>query len=143
MAYFNGYPVTYTPVYPTVTQTQPIFNNQQQGYSQQQQNPNQGIIWVQGEAAAKAYSIPPNSQIILMDSEGECFYIKATDASGMPLPLRTFEYKEIVKTETPTESHDAPPQPEFNPDDYVSKKEFDNLKRQIKNMNKKERNNAE
>lgn len=137
-SYNYGFPVTYTPVYPTYQQAAPVQS--QQNYSQTQQNPNNGIIWVQGEAAAKAYSVPPNSQVILMDSEGECFYIKATDASGMPLPLRTFEYKEIVKTETPQESRSAQPQQSFDPDKYVSKEEFDNLKKQIQNMSRKDRN---
>ena len=29
-----------------------------------------------------------------MDSESNSFYIKSCDASGMPLPLRIFDYKE-------------------------------------------------
>jgi nitrous oxide reductase accessory protein NosL len=35
---------------------------------------------------------------MLMDSEGERFYLKSADASGMPLPLRVFEYKERTET---------------------------------------------
>ena len=31
---------------------------------------------------------------MLMDSENSTFYIKSTDASGMPLPLRVFDYTE-------------------------------------------------
>ena len=30
-----------------------------------------------------------------MDSESQKFYIKSADNSGMPMPLRTFEYKEV------------------------------------------------
>ena len=29
-----------------------------------------------------------------MDSESQRFYLKSSDASGMPLPLRIFEYSE-------------------------------------------------
>ncbi len=57
----------------------------------QQQN---GIIWVQGEAGAKSYLVAPGQSVLLMDSEGSAFYIKSTDLSGMPLPLRIFDYTE-------------------------------------------------
>jgi hypothetical protein len=32
-----------------------------------------------------------------MDSETNVFYVKSSDVSGMPLPLRIFEYKEVGK----------------------------------------------
>lgn len=53
-----------------------------------------GINWVQGEAAAKSYLVAPNTSVFLMDSEKNTFYIKSADASGMPLPLRVFDYTE-------------------------------------------------
>ena len=56
---------------------------------------NQGILWVQGETGAKSYLVAPGSSVLLMDSESERFYIKSTDVSGMPQPLRIFEYHEI------------------------------------------------
>ena len=65
-----------------------------------QQN-NNGLIWVQGETGAKSYLVAPNTTIMLMDSESSKFYLKSADASGMPMPLRTFEYKEIVQGATP------------------------------------------
>ena len=52
------------------------------------------IIWVQGEEGAKAYMVAAGNSVLLMDSENSAFYIKSTDASGMPLPLRVFDYKE-------------------------------------------------
>ena len=36
-----------------------------------------------------------------MDSENSLFYLKSADASGMPMPLRTFEYKEITQGTAP------------------------------------------
>lgn len=63
--------------------------------SQQAQN-NAGINWVQGEAGAKGFAVAPGQSVLLMDSESNVFYIKSTDASGMPLPLRTFDYSERV-----------------------------------------------
>ena len=55
---------------------------------------NNGIVWVQGESAAKSYPVAPNTTIMLLDSESSTFYLKTSDASGMPLPLRVFDYKE-------------------------------------------------
>lgn len=59
-------------------------------YAQQ----NNGIIWVQGEAGAKSFIVNPGQTVLLMDSENNVFYIKSSDSSGMPMPLRTFDYKE-------------------------------------------------
>ena len=59
-----------------------------------QQQPSNGIVWVQGENAAKSYPVAPNTTVMLLDSESSTFYLKTSDASGMPLPLRVFDYKE-------------------------------------------------
>ena len=55
---------------------------QQRPY-QQHQN---GLLWVQGEEAAKAYMVAAGNSVLLMDSEKHSFYIKSTDQSGMPMP---------------------------------------------------------
>ena len=52
--------------------------------------PQNGINWVQGEAGAKSYAIAPGQSVLLVDSEKDVFYIKTSDASGMPMPLRIF-----------------------------------------------------
>ena len=72
MAYYNGFPATYQPVYQT-----PVMQTPQQA----QQN---GIIWVQGEQAAKSYLVAPNTTVQLWDSEEKVIYLKSADASGMP-----------------------------------------------------------
>ena len=74
MAYYNGFPATYQPVYP-------VQGTQQYTPQTQQQN---GIIWVSGEAGAKAYMVAPNNTIQLWDSESQTIYLKSADASGMP-----------------------------------------------------------
>lgn len=84
---------------------------------------NQGLLWVQGEAGAKAYLTAPNTTVLLMDSENERFYIKSTDGAGMP-NLRIFEYKEMIQNRTPAE-----PQ-QVAMDDYVTRDEFEKLKLQ-------------
>ena len=51
---------------------------------QQPQQQNNGILWVQGEQAAKSYLVAPNSTVQLWDSEEKTIYLKSADASGMP-----------------------------------------------------------
>ena len=88
----------------------------------QQQPSNNGIIWVQGEAGAKSYLVAPGQTELLMDSEDQIFYIKSTDASGMPMPLRIFEYKE--RTVSKAEKNDAV---------YVTREEFEKRLAEISN----------
>lgn len=95
MAYYAPF---YRPTYYDQMNT-PSFNQQPMIQPVQQMptpapQTNNGLVWVQGEAAAKSYPVAPNSAVMLMDSEGERFYLKSADASGMPLPLRVFEYTE-------------------------------------------------
>lgn len=66
-----------------------------------------GINWVQGEAGARSVPVSAGQKVLLMDSENNVFYVKASDMSGMPLPLRIFEYKEITNG---TEQVSAPAQ---------------------------------
>lgn len=73
MAYYNGFPATYQPMYQAPYQAQPAVQTQQNG-----------IIWVQGEAGAKSYLVAPNSTVQLWDSEEKIIYLKSADAAGMP-----------------------------------------------------------
>ena len=60
---------------------------------QQPQNSGSGIIWVQGEAGAKAYPVAPGCSVLLMDSESKTMFVKSADVSGMPA-MRVFDYTE-------------------------------------------------
>lgn len=92
---------------------------QQPAYSPAQNQNNNGLIWVQGEAGAKAYLIVPGSTVMLMDSETMRFYLKSADASGVP-SLRIFEYNEV--------SHGAPTAPQAAPNEQgITKAEYDEL----------------
>lgn len=126
MAYNYAFPTTYQPMMNNSYQMQP-----QQSYAPQPQSQPQGIIWVQGEAAAKAYPVAAGSNVLLMDSEGECFYIKSTDASGMPQPLRTFTYQEVARTEPSVSNSNVPMLPDFNPDEFAKKSDLEEIKKQI------------
>lgn len=92
MAYNNGFPINYQQMYPQYTYVpqQPIAPVIQ---TQSTVNDN-GVNWVQGEAGAKSWVVPPGKSVMLMDSENSVFYIKTTDNSGVPLPLRIFDYTE-------------------------------------------------
>lgn len=50
----------------------------------QPQTQSNDMIWVQGEAGAKAYLVAPNSTVTLWDSENKTIYVKTADASGVP-----------------------------------------------------------
>jgi hypothetical protein len=123
-------PVTYQQQYPQVQQTvsnTPINTNH-----------TNSIIWVQGEAGAKAYPVAPGNSLLLMDSESECFYIKTTDASGVPMPLRAFTYTEIVQTQDEEKE-----QPQIDTSQFITRAEFEELKKMIekpKTMRKETKN---
>lgn len=98
----------------------------QQNVPQQQVQPqNNGIIWVQGEQAAKGYPVAPNQSVLLMDSEQSAFYIKSADNAGMPQPLRIFDYSERKAEQIPAQ------QPEHN---FVTHSEFEEKLEEIKSM---------
>ena len=95
MAYNNGFPMSYQQMYPQYASSfQPQMMQQQQQMMQQTQIADNGILWVQGEAGAKSWAVAPGKSVMLMDSESNTFYIKSSDASGMPMPLRIFDYHE-------------------------------------------------
>lgn len=80
------------------------------------------IIWVQGEEAAKSYLCAPGNSVLLMDSEKSSFYIKTVDASGMPQPLRIFDYTERTAAQKqPTQAAQA------QAGEFVTRAEFDAL----------------
>lgn len=73
--------------------TYSAYNPYQQQQIQQHQQ-SSTIQWVQGLAGAQAFTLGAGQSVLLMDSESNVFYIKSTDPSGMPLPLRVFDYTE-------------------------------------------------
>ena len=91
------------------------------------------INWVQGEAGAKSYPVAPSQSVMLMDSENEVFYIKTVDASGMPLPLRIFDYKERN-----TQEKEAEEIPQIDMSNYITREEFE---KRMNGIQRKGRNN--
>lgn len=89
-----------------------------------------GIVWVQGIEAAKSYLVGAGQSVLLMDSENSVFYIKSTDQSGMPLPIRVFEYTE--KVQQPAGSASAAP----DMTQYVTHDELQKFAEEIRNQMK-------
>lgn len=121
MAYGSYFPQNYQNPYPQQYYTPQ--NVQNAPINTQAQSGN-GITWVQGEASAKAFPVGAGQSVLLMDSEESVFYIKSTDQSGMPQPLRIYDYKE--RASQPREL------PSNNEDEYVSRKEFDEFREDVK-----------
>lgn len=117
MAYpYYGYQYYQPPMADQLTQ---LRQNQYQPVQppQQHQSP---IIWVQGEEAAKAYMVAPGNSVLLMDSEGSTFYLKSSDAQGMPMPLRIFDYTERT-AQRPAQAAS------IQAEEYVTRQEFNAL----------------
>lgn len=77
--YFNNYnPYSYIPY------NQPYYTPEPRQET--------SIPFVQGIEAAKAYQVAAGSKVILFDSEDQRFYVKQTDANGVPQPMMIFDY---------------------------------------------------
>lgn len=98
-----------------------FYQAPQSQYMQQQSS---GITWVQGENSAKSYPVAAGQSILLMDSESPVMYIKSTDQSGVPLPLRIFDYKE--------RSQSTSNSVQTQKTDYISRNEFDAFRNEIR-----------
>ena len=134
--YNNGYPMTYQQYYPNAYPTQ--SNNYPTQISVGAQQPQSGIIWVQGEAGAKSYLVAPNTTVQLWDSESQTIYLKSADASGMP-SMRILDY--IIR-----DSEKSLKMPPASSQSYVTKDELDaqisELKNQIDILRKGKKNES-
>lgn len=131
MAYNNNFPVTYPQMYPQYNYVPQV---QQQVVQQPQQD--NGILWVQGEAGAKSWAVAPGKSVMLMDSESNTFYIKSSDNSGMPMPLRIFDYTE--RTQQASTSQVAT-HTEIDTSQFVTKDELEEKLNEIFNSKKEHR----
>lgn len=139
MAYGQPYQPMYS--YPTMdmyksyAQPQNAFQN----VPQTAQSAGSGIVWVQGEAGAKSYLVAAGNSVLLMDSENSVFYIKSTDPSGMPLPLRIFDYSE----RTQQKPQNPAPVPQFDPNQFITRQEFEQAMAKLMQNKQEVTGNAE
>lgn len=98
------------------------------------------IGFVRGKIGVSAYPImSSNTTVYLFDIQDQTkFYVKSTDAFGMAMPIREFQYHEITQQQTLPEI--LPINTELKPDSsdvteaenqIISKKEFDEMKLQL------------
>lgn len=106
----------------------PLYGAQNQ--MQMQQNPqmiqpqqSNSILWVQGEAGAKAWAVAPNQTVTLMDSENPVLYLKSADMSGVP-SMRIFDL--VERNSKPSAPSVTAPQIDMS--NYITRKEFDEYK---------------
>lgn len=112
--YYNGQPYPYQDQLSQLRNTPMVTP----GMTGPGYRPDPGINWVQGEAGARAWMVAPGSQVLLMDSEAQRFYIKTVDPSGIPT-MKTYEFTELTDNPAP------------RPEQYVTRAEFEQFVRSL------------
>lgn len=132
---YQGYGQPQYQYYQPQAAAPPLMDNLAQMRSQQAQIPPQsGMVWVQGEAAAKAYLVAAGNTVPLWDSEAQTIYIKSVDQSGMPT-MRIIDYTERAAAPAPA--------PAAQGAEYVTRSEYDAFTAKIMAMvTKEEKANA-
>lgn len=129
--YGNYYPTpmgNFSPQYSQTPMNQMQMNNMQMQPQMQQQSNNAGFVWVQGEAAAKAYPVAAGNSVLLMDSEAPVLYMKSTDVSGRPLPMEIYD---LVKRENIVASQ--PKQSQIDLSEYVKMSDLESKVKELVN----------
>lgn len=90
------------------------------------------VVWISGgKEEANGFMVAPNSRVIIFETNSMVFYIKERDASGTPIPMRTFNYTE--------EAENKPHDTKKMDDKFVTRKEFDALAALVSEMKGKKR----
>lgn len=124
MAYNNGLPMGYNPMFPSLNPYMPPQAPQMQQQMMLQQSQEQtGPIWVQGEAGAKSYMVAAGKTVPLWDSEAQVIYMKSADPSGMP-SMKVLDYTIREGGQLPQKKEDGP--------EYATKNEVKTIKEDLK-----------
>lgn len=117
----------YFPYTPYGVQNMPNYNDlqyQQTNIQSQANAARNGIIWVQGEAGAKAYPVAPNTTVQLWDSETQTIFLKSADASGMPsMKILDYTIREASMPKVPVTDMSG----------YITRDEFEKRLKEITN----------
>lgn len=132
---YNSFIPNYNPY---VQQYQQMLQPQVQPQPQTQQSSG-GLLWVQGIEGAKSHFVEPGRSVLLMDSESNSFFIKSADTSGMPLPLRIFDYQERTTQQAPQQ----PTAAVTDTNSYITREEFESRITAITAQIKEREENAE
>lgn len=131
MAYGSIFPAGYQPMF---YQPQPQQLPPTQMSVATQNNNNNGITWVQGEAGAKSYLVAPNTTVQLWDSEAQTIYLKSADASGMP-SMKVLDYTIRNASVTSQEPHTATKDDEGYI--YATKQDLESVLEEIAGMKRR------
>lgn len=138
--------MAFNPYYQNPYYPQPMPDNLMQMRQQQMMQPQMpqtvpqnpvaqgGVQWVSGEQEARGYLIAPNSAVALWDSTAPTVYLKQADASGKP-SLKIYDL--VERTEAPQTA------PAVKPEEYVTRKEFDDLAAIVGEMKGKKKRRVE
>lgn len=133
MANFNN------PYFPSYNPYQQAAMQQFQTMQQPQQQNSGGLLWVQGIEGAKSHFVEPGRSALLMDSESNSFFIKSADTSGMPLPLRIFDYQERTAQQAPQQ----PTAAVHDTSSYITREEFESRLAAITAVTERTESNVE
>ena len=106
-----------------------FFNPYQQNFiaqqfAQPQVNNTVLVVPVQGEAGANIYPVAAGNTVFLIDFAAKTFWIKATDANGIPSRFEAYEFKNKI----------IPQVQQAQGNNFVSQTEFAELKNQIQQL---------
>ena len=102
------------------------FGYNYSNYGTQNQTPIYSIKWAEGKESAKSFELPPNSQVILLDSKNDdTMYIRTTDALGR---YNTMFFK---ITQVSEEELDNNSNKKLDPSLFVTREEFEQLLKKI------------
>ena len=90
-------PNLYSPYMVGATQTP--YNTPNTPVQPQNTQPNV-FAYVNGLEGAKAFFVPPNGRVLLMDSDNPVFYVKTANAMGQT-SIRTFKFEEVQDQPAP------------------------------------------
>ena len=144
MVYNQGYPASYQPVVqqpvyqPQVVQAQP--QPQVSNLQSFQQSPKKiNVVWAQGEDAARAYPIEPNSMLIIFDTNMRSYYTKSSDITGYPSPMEIYDYHKREQSDVvydqPMHSYDMPENVVTKDDIQMITDEMASIKQMLQSMN--------
>lgn len=129
MAYNYNSPYGMGTQYPQ--QTYPVSNYQQPSYQPINANLGAKTLPYATKEEVQAQILPPNSQMIAIDSEKPYFYIKSVDSLGRPT-LDVFKFEKV------DESKEKSPEVNYLTRDdlmeFVTKQEFENFMNECKEI---------
>lgn len=131
----NQTPVQYSgSVYPQMQQSMQVVQ------PQQPVNQNPMMPWVDGEMAARAYSVPASQPLgqpyPLWDTNDKIIYLKTLDQFGRPMPLIKVRYwfEEQEKLPQNTSGATETTTPAVDTSNFVTKSDFDELKNELRKL---------